>query len=433
MTETGNDPDRAKPDLVAVVRAVADGNRADFAYLYDTFSPMVHGMAMRMLRDDARAAEATTVAMLALWRESAGYVPARGSVQAWVAATANRVARRQLDAGRDLEADAGRGLETDDGCPEGGLLAILPPEQREAVCGAYFGGRTYSRLAAERGERPAATLKTLSAAMRALGARRTEQAGQVGAAHRADKNVPAPDVARSLLAAWALGAVDDAERSFVEQAIHDRPALAGEARAHVETAAVIALQAAAPPPEQLRTEVLEAVVPKEAGLRALAALLTKKVTVRVGVLGWIVIAAVLTIAALAPAVITVQQTGKATRTAAELARFAEILADPTSRFLTADLTGGGHAAAVLSRSGSLFTATELPALGDQQDYQLWVLEAGSAESLGVLEVAGGDARTLLEDASLNDTLALTVEPAGGSAQPTAEPLATLPESAPAAE
>ena len=138
------------PDLGAVVRAVAGGDKADFAYVYDTFSPMVHGTTLRLLHEPELAAKVTTEAMLAIWRDSARYVPARGSVHAWVAATAHRRAVERARA----EHAAGPDAEVPTEQPTLRLLGTLTDDQREAITEAYFDGRTYREIAAEHGESP---------------------------------------------------------------------------------------------------------------------------------------------------------------------------------------------------------------------------------------------------------------------------------------
>ncbi|QGH70192.1 hypothetical protein GCE65_12285 [Pseudactinotalea sp. HY158] len=68
-----------------------------------------------------------------------------------------------------------------------------------------------------------------------------------------------PRVTADLLAAWALDAVEPAERALVEHAISADPALAREARALRETVAALAAQDAVPAPEHVRAAVLRAV------------------------------------------------------------------------------------------------------------------------------------------------------------------------------
>ncbi|MGW5781993.1 anti-sigma factor [Streptomyces sp. NPDC003863] len=94
------------------------------------------------------------------------------------------------------------------------------------------------------------------------------------------------------------------------------------------------------------------------------------------------------------------------------------------------LADGASAAVVVSRSQdrAVFTARHLPDLAGARVYELWyAAESGSLRPAGLLPGTGGRDTRLLEG-SLGDAVAvgITVEPAGGSAQPTTEPLGIIP-------
>lgn len=154
-------------DLVAVVRAVAGGDKAAFAYLYDTLSPTVHGTAWQVLRDPKAAADVTQDVMLEIWRDAARYVPERGSVHAWVATTAHRHAVDRIRSAQtpptrpdrdaienqrapddDVAAEVERPAERE---PVHECLDALTVAQRQVVAMAYFEGRTYREVADELG------------------------------------------------------------------------------------------------------------------------------------------------------------------------------------------------------------------------------------------------------------------------------------------
>ncbi|GAA5150243.1 hypothetical protein GCM10025768_14770 [Microbacterium pseudoresistens] len=75
-------------------------------------------------------------------------------------------------------------------------------------------------------------------------------------------------------------------------------------------------------------------------------------------------------------------------------------------------------------------AEGLELLGEGQDYQLWVIRGGAALPAGLLaEPAEGQAIALLDgDVRAGDTVAMTVEQAGGSptGAPTTDPLFAIP-------
>ncbi|HEX5772081.1 MAG TPA: anti-sigma factor [Nocardioidaceae bacterium] len=62
---------------------------------------------------------------------------------------------------------------------------------------------------------------------------------------------------------------------------------------------------------------------------------------------------------------------------------------------------------------------ELPPLDDQHVYQLWAVHDGAMESVGVLEPDKG---AYMDMPTPDTEVAITVEPVGGSAQPTTDPI-----------
>ena len=99
--------------------------------------------------------------------------------------------------------------------------------------------------------------------------------------------------------------------------------------------------------------------------------------------------------------------------------------EPQSSVIT--MTGQGEARAVLHvLQDGLITmeAAGLEPLTDDQTYQVWGIESGRPTSLGLLGPApdGEALGAMRADLSRVDALAVTVEPAGGSDQPTTTPV-----------
>jgi hypothetical protein len=71
---------------------------------------------------------------------------------------------------------------------------------------------------------------------------------------------------------------------------------------------------------------------------------------------------------------------------------------------------------------AIFSATGLPALPTNRTYQLWFIGAGKPVSAGIFDVGSqGDGRVLLQAAPPSNVVwAVTVEPAGGVPQPTGQ-------------
>ncbi|MFE0652549.1 anti-sigma factor domain-containing protein [Streptomyces sp. NPDC059534] len=117
------------------------------------------------------------------------------------------------------------------------------------------------------------------------------------------------------------------------------------------------------------------------------------------------------------------------RTHGDGAAFAAVLTAPDATLHTQKLPDGASAAVVVSHSQNraAFTARDLPALTGNRVYELWyAAETGDLRPAGLLPASGQDSARLLAG-PLGDATAvgITVEPAGGSTQPTSEPLGII--------
>ena len=140
---------------------------------------------------------------------------------------------------------------------------------------------------------------------------------------------------------------------------------------------------------------------------------------------WLAVAAAVVIGAAVPTALAVQQAQRASEAEQQQQALADLLTDPSAVVVHGDVTGGGTATAILTDDRALFSATGLPDPGDDKAYQLWVVDADGAASAGVLADDAGSVRQLADDFSAGAALAITVEPAGGSTQPTTDPLVVL--------
>ncbi|MDM7831839.1 anti-sigma factor [Cellulomonas edaphi] len=249
----------------------------------------------------------------------------------------------------------------------------------------------------------------------------------------------AGDDVRSLLGAYALDAVDDIERRAVERLVASDAEAARELADLQAVAARLGSAVAAEPPPGLRASVLAAVAREERAASATEVPPGATPVVRpVGTTGaspgpakprgaqrWWSLAAAVVIGAAVPSALLVQQHQRAEDAASQQQALAEILRDPSAVLVHGDVAGGGTATAVLAADDALFSATGLPALADGKVYQLWVVSGDQATSAGVLSADGGTVRRLADDFSSGDALAMTVEPQGGSAQPTTTPVVVL--------
>jgi hypothetical protein len=138
-----------------------------------------------------------------------------------------------------------------------------------------------------------------------------------------------------------------------------------------------------------------------------------------------VVAAVVAFAVAVPSTIAWRESQRAAELQARADRITSLLAEPGAQVLAADVATGGTAVAVVTDDAALVTATGVAEPGAGEVYQLWVMQdgvpvpdatAGAAD--GVLEISTDAYRA-------GDALALTVEPEGGSAAPTTEPVVVL--------
>jgi anti-sigma-K factor RskA len=107
---------------------------------------------------------------------------------------------------------------------------------------------------------------------------------------------------------------------------------------------------------------------------------------------------------------------------------AAIAEAPDAQSQTHEVPGGGEVTLVSSaeqgRSGVVVEG--LPALADDQTYELWYIDDAGAASAGTFDVAGAETWRVLEGSfTPGVAVGITVEPAGGSTQPTTEPIVVI--------
>jgi RNA polymerase sigma-70 factor (ECF subfamily) len=129
--------------------------------LYDRYSRLAFGLALRVLGDRDQAEDVVQDAYLALWRAAGTYQAERGAVRTWLLTI---VRNRAIDRLRCRAATSDvESLEAVLSAPEAdvwaqvsrqllreeivGALGQLPPEQRRVVELAYFGGFSHAEIA----------------------------------------------------------------------------------------------------------------------------------------------------------------------------------------------------------------------------------------------------------------------------------------------
>jgi anti-sigma-K factor RskA len=241
------------------------------------------------------------------------------------------------------------------------------------------------------------------------------------------------DDRHTLAGAYALDALDEGERRLFEAHLETCSECRAEVAELTATAAYLGVASAIPPPAALRDQVLAEI----AHTRQLPPQ-RRRARRPGGAPGWTVnvlaaAATVLAVLAIALGVLAWQATqraddlaAEAARVAAEAQRVTAVLAAPDARNAGADVEGGGQASVVASetRGEVVLITDDLPALSPDRTYQLWLIAADEITSGGVVEVPESGDVTYLTAGDLSDvtTIALSVEPAGGSDQPSTTPV-----------
>lgn len=164
-TQAPNNPDEA-----ALIERICSRDETAMAEMYDRYSGIVYGVALRVLGDATAAEDVLQEIFLQLWRNPQAFDSNRGRLAAWLAViTRNRaidhLRKRPLEEDiEDLPISTGLNLE-DEAAQRlaiqkiRGSLAQLPPDQRRALEMAFFEGMTHTEIAARTGE-PLGTIKT---------------------------------------------------------------------------------------------------------------------------------------------------------------------------------------------------------------------------------------------------------------------------------
>jgi anti-sigma-K factor RskA len=242
----------------------------------------------------------------------------------------------------------------------------------------------------------------------------------------------------TLTGAYAVHALSDGERAEFEQHLADCPACEQEVRELSATADRLALAASVVPPPQLKEQVLRRIgtvrqdpptVPAGRGRRASGD--------RPGLLRRLprfVLAACLAgaVALGGVAVWQHQQADdarqRASRAEQSATALSQVLAAPDARSSTSRLADGSSATVVVSQhlGKAAFLASGMAGLPSGRTYQLWYDDAGTMRPAGLMDPRSPDQAVVLAgQVEAASGVGVTVEPAGGSAHPTSDPVALL--------
>ncbi|MFI6650737.1 anti-sigma factor [Streptomyces sp. NPDC050529] len=246
----------------------------------------------------------------------------------------------------------------------------------------------------------------------------------------------------TLTGAYALHALPESERREFERHLGDCEACSVEVREFSETATRLGLAVSATPPRDLRERVLREIAtvrqePPSGGRRARTGPTGRNTAGRAA--RWPKFALAASLAAAAgfggiavwqnQAAQDARQDARATHQQSE--QLAQVLAAPDAQSRSGTLEDGAKGTVVVSKSENraVFLAAGLPGAPVGKVYQLWFDDDGTMRSAGLMQAAGPSSTTYatLLDGPVDGAtgMGVTVEPAGGSAQPTSAPLALI--------
>jgi RNA polymerase sigma-70 factor (ECF subfamily) len=172
--------EQVDPSDEALLTRISRGDSDALGVLYDRYARVAIAIAYRVLGEHGAAEDVVQEAFLAVWRRVDSFDPSRGSVRSWLLTIIRNGA---IDRRRGRHARALQDTALDDvafrlttGDEETfdtvassveaervrEALSTLPPEQREAIELAYFGGLTHQEIA----QRTGAPLGTIKGRMR---------------------------------------------------------------------------------------------------------------------------------------------------------------------------------------------------------------------------------------------------------------------------
>ncbi len=171
------DPVAPSSGLAGLVEQMAQGRQDALARLYDETSSMLNGLLLRILERPEDAEEVLLDVYMKAWKYAGRYSDKRGSPQAWLMIMARNAAIDRIRQKRAqpktlaFEPETTPEPESTEASPEEQtadrerrrkvqiVLRELPPEQREVVELAFFGGLTHAELA-EHLREPLGTIKS---------------------------------------------------------------------------------------------------------------------------------------------------------------------------------------------------------------------------------------------------------------------------------
>jgi RNA polymerase sigma-70 factor, ECF subfamily len=158
------------------------GDESALGEIYDIFSPLVYGLALKLTRSREAAEDITQEVFCFLWERPLAFDPDKGTMRTWLGLLAHR---RAVELVRTEERRRRILQETHEPPPlepavddqvaiadvhgrVQGAIAALPGTLREVIELAYFKGRTYRQVATDLGLAEGTAKSRIRSALRQL-------------------------------------------------------------------------------------------------------------------------------------------------------------------------------------------------------------------------------------------------------------------------
>ena len=159
--------------VAALIKRVSLADRAAFSELYDATSAKLFAVVLRIMKDRSEAQDALQDCYTNLWRRAKSYDEQRARPVAWLAMIARNAAIDRLRRRRPTEAldpiaepvddtpsPEASAIESDEAVRVRKCLEGLTPVEAGLLQRAFYGGESYSEVAAAEG-RPLGTVKSV--------------------------------------------------------------------------------------------------------------------------------------------------------------------------------------------------------------------------------------------------------------------------------
>lgn len=231
----------------------------------------------------------------------------------------------------------------------------------------------------------------------------------------------------TLTGAYAADALEDGERRFFEQHLEDCDACAREVAELQATAARLGAAVAETPPADLRGRVLAEIdhTRQEAPRSRIGA----SGASRPWWSGLRVAAAAILVVAVGVGVLVSGLYGRFTVMEDAQNRYAELIAAPDTRWIESRGPDGAMGRAVVSpsRGEAMFVVDGMDPAPADHTYELWLIGEAGAQPAGMFDVDDEGHWSDMVTGDFRDAAAIgiTIEPMGGSPEPTSEPVMVL--------